>query len=73
MSDEFVSVAQAAALLTLSPWTIRQWMTTGRLLRYHVGRRVVLRREDVMGMAKLETKSQQRDRNVEREKRKAKN
>jgi excisionase family DNA binding protein len=72
MSNEFLSVEQAAALLTVSPWTIRSWLTSHRLRRYHAGRRVVLRREDVLGMVTLETKSEQAARNSVLEERTAK-
>lgn len=72
MSDEFVSVVQAAALLTVSPWTIRSWLTLGRLRRFKVGRRTVCLRSDVLGMVKLETGDEAAARNVEREQRRAK-
>jgi excisionase family DNA binding protein len=39
------SVEEAAAMLSLSPWTIRAWIRQGKLSAIKLGRRVVVTRE----------------------------
>jgi excisionase family DNA binding protein len=46
MSDEFLTVAEAAELLKLNPQTIYNWINDGSLAHTRVGRRVRIRRED---------------------------
>jgi excisionase family DNA binding protein len=36
------SVEEAAIALGLSPWTIRRWITVGRIVPVRLGRRVLL-------------------------------
>lgn len=52
MADEldFLTVVEAAALLRLQPVTIRAWIRLGKVPAYHAGRRVLLRRADVVGL-----------------------
>ena len=40
---EYVSVAEAARQVEVSPATIREWMRDGRLRRYHAGRELRVR------------------------------
>jgi excisionase family DNA binding protein len=37
-----VTVTEAAKALTVSPWTVRKWIDSGRLRRVKIGRRVGL-------------------------------
>jgi excisionase family DNA binding protein len=43
----FFSVAKAAQYLTVSPWTIRSWLRTGRLRGQKAGARVVIAAEEL--------------------------
>jgi excisionase family DNA binding protein len=40
--ETLFTVAEAAALLKVSTWTVRSWLTTGRLERKKLGSRVVI-------------------------------
>ena len=46
---EFMSVAEAAKLIGISAGTIRTWIKDGRLVALHAGRKIRLRRTDVVG------------------------
>jgi excisionase family DNA binding protein len=50
-TEEYVTVAQAAALLHVNPSTIRRWIRQGDVPAYRVGqRRVALKRADLAGL-----------------------
>ena len=62
------SVESAGAFLGgLSPWTIRRWLTAGRLTRIKVGSRTMVLEEELIAMAQPETPAQAAARNRERE------
>jgi excisionase family DNA binding protein len=44
--DEFMTVAEIAAILKLNQQTIRNWIDQGTLPALHIGRRVRVRRAD---------------------------
>ena len=44
--DEFMTVAEVAAILKLNQQTVRNWIDQGSLPALHVGRRVRIRRTD---------------------------
>jgi excisionase family DNA binding protein len=44
--DEFLTVAEIAAILKLNQQTVRNWIDQGTLGALHVGRRVRIRRSD---------------------------
>ncbi|MGZ6661934.1 MAG: helix-turn-helix domain-containing protein [Solirubrobacteraceae bacterium] len=44
--DEFLTVAEIAAVLKLNQQTVRNWIDAGKLPAIHVGRRVRIRRAD---------------------------
>ena len=46
MADEFLTVAEIAGLLKLNPQTVRNWIDSGKLPAYHIGRRVRVGRQD---------------------------
>jgi excisionase family DNA binding protein len=45
-ADEFMTVAEVAAILTLNQQTVRNWIDAGTLPAYRIGRRVTIRRSD---------------------------
>ena len=44
--DEFMTVAEVAAILKLNQQTVRNWIDSGFLPRLRVGRRVRIKRSD---------------------------
>ena len=46
IDDEFLTVAEVAAILKLNQQTVRNWIDQGSLPALHVGRRVRIRRSD---------------------------
>jgi len=51
LDQEYLSVAEAAALLRVAPSTVRRWIRSGALPGYRVGRRqVALKRDDVSAL-----------------------
>ena len=44
--DDFMTVAEIAAILKLNQQTIRNWIDEGKLPALHIGRRVRVRRAD---------------------------
>ncbi len=59
------SIESAAEFLGgLSPWTIRRWLTDGKLPRVKVGSRTMVLESDLIAMAQPETPAQAAARNV---------
>ena len=50
MSDDLISVNEAAALLHLKPKTVYNWMAFGRLKRIKIGRRTFCSKADLRGI-----------------------
>lgn len=50
LQGQFVSVPEAAALLRISPVSIRRYLGQGKLKRYKVGARTLLKTSDVLGL-----------------------
>ena len=46
MPDEFMTVAEIAAILKLNQQTVRNWIDAGKLPAVHIGRRVRIKRSD---------------------------
>jgi excisionase family DNA binding protein len=46
-SDPLLNVDEAARKVGLSPWTIRAWLSQGRLRRTKVGSRVFVRQSEL--------------------------
>lgn len=44
--DDFMTVAEIAAILKLNQQTVRNWIDAGKLPALHIGRRVRVRRAD---------------------------
>jgi len=61
------SIESAAEFLGgLSPWTIRAWLTQGRLTRVKVGSRTMVREAELIALAQPETPAQAAARNSSR-------
>jgi excisionase family DNA binding protein len=45
--DQYLPVAEAARIAAVAPATIRAWMDDGRLVRYHAGRELRVRRGEL--------------------------
>jgi excisionase family DNA binding protein len=59
------SIESAAEFLGgLSTWTIRRWLTDGKLTRVKVGSRTMVYEEELIAMAKPETPAQLAVRNI---------
>ena len=53
MNTEFLTVDEAARLVSLSHWTIRLWLQKGRLTRYKSGpARTVISRAELLELVK---------------------
>ena len=50
MMDDFMDVREAARTAGVSPWTVRRWLTTGRLTRFKAGSRTVIRRSEMAAL-----------------------
>ena len=62
------SIESAAEFLGgLSPWTIRAWLTQGKLTRIKIGSRTMVREAELIAMAKPETPAQAAARNSRHE------
>jgi excisionase family DNA binding protein len=48
--SKFLTVDEAAHLVSLSHWTIRVWLQRGRLTRYKAGPRTVVSRPELLAM-----------------------
>lgn len=62
------SIESAAEFLGgLSPWTIRAWLSQGRLTRIKIGSRTMVGEAELIAMAKPETPAQAAARNSRHE------
>jgi excisionase family DNA binding protein len=52
LQPQFVSVAEAAQLLRMSAVSIRRYLGQGKLKRYKVGARTLLRHDHVMALVR---------------------
>lgn len=51
----------------ISPWTIRRWVTQGKLTRVKVGSRTMVREDELLAIVRPETPAQAAARNSKRE------
>jgi predicted site-specific integrase-resolvase len=64
------SIESAAEFLGgISPWTIRRWLSDGKLQRIKVGSRTMVAEQELISMAKPETPAQAAARNISNERR----
>jgi excisionase family DNA binding protein len=63
--EKLHSVQSAAEFLGgISPWTIRAWLSQGRLARYKVGSRTMVREADLLQFVHCETPGEASKRNI---------
>ena len=65
----YMSVPEAAAFCRVSVWTVRAWLSAGRLPRQKAGGRTLIARADVQALVRRETPQEAAARNVARERR----
>lgn len=51
---EYLSIPEGAALCRVSPWTFRQWLTRGKLRRYHAVGRTLVNKAEVLALIQPE-------------------
>ena len=51
--ENFLTVDEAARLVDRSHWTVRMWLHTSRLTRYHSGSRTLVRRKELLELTKV--------------------
>lgn len=49
-----LSVAEAATLARVSPYTIRRWVKLGELTRHRAGTKVLVKRDELVALLKCE-------------------
>jgi hypothetical protein len=65
--EKLLSIESAAEFLGgLSPWTIRAWLSKGRLTRVKVGARTMVYQNELVKMARPETRAEAAQRNSQR-------
>jgi excisionase family DNA binding protein len=55
VDEQFMTVAEVSELLKLNPQTVRNWITAGTLAHTRVGRRVLIRKDDLDALAGADT------------------
>jgi excisionase family DNA binding protein len=55
ISGRYADVGEAALFLHVSIACIRKWLSTGKLKRYHAGRRVLVKIEDLEALVVADT------------------
>jgi excisionase family DNA binding protein len=48
-----LDVTEAARAVSLSPWTIRKWISTGKIKAIHLGRRVMVELSELERLVEL--------------------
>ena len=71
MNMNYLTVQEAAGILKLSPWTIRQWLTRGHLKRYKAGGATRIDEEELRSLVRAETREESAARNSRRERTRA--
>ena len=46
-ANDYLSIAEAADIARVSPYTIRRWVRVGALTRHEAGARILVRREEL--------------------------
>jgi excisionase family DNA binding protein len=62
MSEDpkFLTIEEAARLIGISHWSIRQWQRLGRLTRFKIGRRTLVNRAELLALISRETEIEAR-------------
>ncbi len=62
----YLRVEKAGEISTLSPWTIRQYLTSGKLTRYKIGGRTLVDEDELLALIRAETPREAAARNSKR-------
>jgi len=63
----YMDVHEAADYLRVSHWTVRYWLSTGKLQRHKAGKTTLIRRTDAARFVHPETRTEAAARNRKRE------
>jgi hypothetical protein len=63
MNRKYLRVAGAADLAKLSPWTVRRYLTDGKLTRYKIGGATLVDEGELLALIRAETPVQATARN----------
>jgi hypothetical protein len=50
--EDLIDIAGGAKLIFVSPKTISNWLSLGRLKRYKAGRRTLVRKSEILGLVR---------------------
>lgn len=67
MNRKYLRVQGAAEIARLSPWTVRRYLTDGKLTRYKIGSVTLVDESELLALIRPETPSQAAARNSKRE------
>lgn len=54
LQPEYISIPEAAELVRVSPWTMRQWLTQGKVRRYKCIGRTLVSKGEVLALVQPE-------------------
>lgn len=64
---DYATIAEGADAVRISHWTLRQWLSAGKLPRYKVGARTLIRMSELLALVKPESRAEAAARNIKRE------
>ncbi len=67
MNRKYLRVSGAADFAKLSPWTIRRYLSDGKLTRYKIGGATLVDEVELLALIRPETPAQSAARNIARE------
>jgi len=53
MNKEFLKIENAAKLIDVSPWTLRNWIKEGKIRTYRFGGAIRIKESDLLAFAKI--------------------
>jgi hypothetical protein len=66
MNRKYLRIQRAADDSQISPWTVRRWLTDGKLTRYKMGGVTLVDQEELRALIRPETPAQAAARNFAR-------
>jgi hypothetical protein len=71
MKPKYLRIPAAAEAAQVSPWTIRRYLSDGRLTRYKIGGATLVAEDELFSLIRPETPAQAAARNIANERRTA--